>query len=406
MKKLCALLFAVIIFSGASAQIDMYHEAWKMDTSSIVINCYGPNEINFAKVITDDKVGGVIQKATEGLDYYDEKYAQRKKEVLYHNLLFGAYHVGRDGDPIAQAEFFLKKVGDFSDVLLVLNLESDEPDYMNMENAQKFIYHVHKKTGKYPVVYVNHKVFDDIVEHYDQNSLFANCLIWYERLMKDLPLTQVKNSVWQRYFLWQFASKINCEEKNICYYTVPGTKKNIGLSVFPSDRLTLEYVWLANSFSDHIMVKHVNLQNQFKDKVYCPDSVEITDIQYVEIRDKREMDASTGQPKVIDRYLVYYVGDKLKVSRRFFEFVARKTNVYDKKTAGEDLDKKEGLARLGFYYHGGSEFSVDYTDYSSGNTAVDMDSEEKRRKVKLMFDNVKTSDLDESIMYDIQFECE
>ncbi len=406
MKILAYVILIITVSVGVSAQTDMYHEAWNMDTSTIVINAYGPNEINFAKVITDQKVGGLIHKATEGLDYYDERFQSRKKEAQDHNLLYGAYHVGRNGDPIKQADFFLKSVGDYSDVLLVLNLESDEPDYMNMEDAEKFIYHIHKKTGKYPVVYVNHRVFHLIVDHYDDESLFANCMIWYERLMKDLPLSQVKNAVWQRYFLWQFASKINCEEKNECYYTVPGTRKNIGLSVFPSDRLTLEYVWMANSYSDHILVKHVNLQNQFKGKVYCPDSTEITGIQFVEIRDKNKIDPKTKMPRVIDRYLVYYVGDKLKVSRRFFEFVAKKTNAYNKKTVGKDQDKQAGLAKMGFYYHGGSEFSVDYKDYSSDNSAVEMSEAEKRRKVKLMFEDGHAAQADQTIMYNIKFECE
>jgi len=60
----------------------------------------------------------------------------------------GSYHLGKPGDPIVQADFYLATVGNTPDEVLALDVESlNSNTDMSLANARKFINRIREKTG-------------------------------------------------------------------------------------------------------------------------------------------------------------------------------------------------------------------------------------------------------------------
>lgn len=96
---------------------------------------------------------GVINKATEGPGMTDRTYAIRRKPASDRDMLYGAYHFLRPGDPVAQADHFLDvalNVAQPDDVLLALDHEDRN---VPLENAKTWLQRVFDKTGRRAVLY-------------------------------------------------------------------------------------------------------------------------------------------------------------------------------------------------------------------------------------------------------------
>src|SRR5947208_2529441 len=89
-----------------------------------------------------DGILGVIHKVTQGLGFVDNRYMEHRNAARAEGLLWGAYHFGAGGDGIAQADFFLQKVGPDRDVLLVLDFERNTTpggSNMTLDQARAFV---------------------------------------------------------------------------------------------------------------------------------------------------------------------------------------------------------------------------------------------------------------------------
>jgi lysozyme len=96
---------------------------------------------------------GVIDKATEGPGLIDKLYATREKPVRQRDMLYGAYHFIRPGDPIAQADHFLEVALNVPrPAELLLALDHEDPR-VPLDNAKQWLKHVFDKTGRMPVLY-------------------------------------------------------------------------------------------------------------------------------------------------------------------------------------------------------------------------------------------------------------
>ena len=105
---------------------------------------------------------------------------------------------------------------------MALDIEGlDTTKYMSIKNAQLFVEYIFSKTGRYPLVYCNNSVFDQISKTYSDTSVFSKCGLWYARFVKDIPA--FRTSVWNEYSLWQFSCEINCKKTGECLYNVPAT---------------------------------------------------------------------------------------------------------------------------------------------------------------------------------------
>jgi lysozyme len=122
-----------------------------------VIDLSHHNTIASYKKIAADGVLGVVQKATQGFTFKDPTFKKNKAGVTGEGMLFGAYHFGVGGDPVAQADFFLSTVGDTQ--LLVLDFEGNSHgSSMTLLEAESFVHRVFTRTGRYPGLYSGHTV--------------------------------------------------------------------------------------------------------------------------------------------------------------------------------------------------------------------------------------------------------
>src|SRR5947209_3897921 len=104
-------------------QTPEFNEPWKNPNVALAIDPYEGNDIDWEALATDKRVVAIIHRATIG-DRADRKYAERRDEAKKRGYKWGAYHLGKPGDPIKQADFFLNTAKPAADELIALDLES------------------------------------------------------------------------------------------------------------------------------------------------------------------------------------------------------------------------------------------------------------------------------------------
>src|SRR5437016_13420975 len=123
-KQLLLIAWVLACSSLATpAQSPEFSQPWKNPNIALAIDPYERNEIDWEKLATDKRVVAIIHRATIG-DRADRKYGERRDEAKKRGYKWGAYHFGKPGDPIKQADFFLDTVKPATDELLALDLES------------------------------------------------------------------------------------------------------------------------------------------------------------------------------------------------------------------------------------------------------------------------------------------
>jgi GH25 family lysozyme M1 (1,4-beta-N-acetylmuramidase) len=164
--------------------------------------------------------------------------------VLYFRRKWGAYHFGKPGNPIRQADFFLNTVKPTADDLIALDLEStDASKHMSFDEARVFINRIKQKTGRYPFVYANNEVTKVISDKYGADDIFAKTPLWYARFKRNV--TDFPQATWKTYTFWQFSSEQNCSAANrpACLYTVPGTEYDMDVDVYNGTIEELKSRW-------------------------------------------------------------------------------------------------------------------------------------------------------------------
>lgn len=236
-----ALLFAAALV--VSAQSPEFSEPWKSPAIALAIDPYEGNEIDWDKLSTDTRVVAIIHRATTG-DRVDRKYLERRDEAKKRGYKWGAYHFGKPGDPLKQADFFLATVKPLADDLIALDLESDDATkHMSFDDARIFIKRIKEKTGRYPLVYANRDVAKSISDKYGEDDVFSKTRLWYARFKSSV--TDFPSGTWKTYTVWQFSSELNCKvaDRGACLYTVPGTEYDMDVDVYNGTIEELRSKW-------------------------------------------------------------------------------------------------------------------------------------------------------------------
>lgn len=237
------LLFLMLTGSVTHAQTEEFNHPWTDTTTAIVLDPFQGNSINWDKVATDTRVVGVIHRGTIG-SQKDTRYKARRDEAKSRGYKWGSYHLGRPGDPIKQADFYLATVAPADDEVMALDIESlDENRDMSLANARRFIQHIREKTGRYPLLYGNHAVVKEISRQFPDDEVFSKTPLWYARFKS--RVTDFPGGVWSTYTLWQFSSEINCTPAHPekCLYRVPGTKTDMDVNVYHGSVADLKAKW-------------------------------------------------------------------------------------------------------------------------------------------------------------------
>jgi GH25 family lysozyme M1 (1,4-beta-N-acetylmuramidase) len=219
---------AAALSVDAAAQTDS-HRPWDNQAVAIVIDPYQENSIDWDKAATDKRLKAVIHRASIG-NKTDSKFETRATAARNRGLLYGGYHLGRPGDPIAQANLLLDQARKANVKFLALDIEGTSSSDMSFDDAAKFIAHIQASTGRYPAFYTNFSTYQAISAKYDKTSVFAKAPLWIARFGENVGLDDPR--VWPNYTLWQFSSEINCKPGETCLYRVPGTAEDMDVNVF------------------------------------------------------------------------------------------------------------------------------------------------------------------------------
>lgn len=236
-----------IVSSGPSTTApasEEFNAPWKNENTSIVVDNYQGNTWDWDKLVSDPRVVGFIHRSSIGLTI-DSQYKARKKIALEKGMLWGAYHLGRPGNTIEQAELFLSLIEDDSNTLMVLDLEdTTSGKFMTVDEAVTFMQYIYDKTGNIVTVYANHSTTKSLVSKLKTHPLVQQSKLWYARYKNQV--TDFPEGLWSSYFLWQFGREVTCRESGICPYTVPGTGYDMDYNVFNGTKAELQARWNNN----------------------------------------------------------------------------------------------------------------------------------------------------------------
>jgi GH25 family lysozyme M1 (1,4-beta-N-acetylmuramidase) len=238
------LLFLMLsVATFTFAQTGEFNHPWTDPSTAIVLDPFQGNSINWDKVATDPRVVGVVHRGTIGLRK-DTLYKSRRDEAKRRGYKWGSYHLGKPGNPIVQADFYLTTIAPTDDEVMALDIESlDEDRDMNLANARRFIQHIKEKTGRYPMLYANHAVVKAVSQRFPHDEVFSKAPLWYARFKSQV--TDFPTATWATYTLWQFSSEINCTPAHPekCLYRVPGTKTDMDVNVYRGSVADLKASW-------------------------------------------------------------------------------------------------------------------------------------------------------------------
>lgn len=186
----------------------------------------------------DDGIRGIIHKATEGLAI-DPKYHERRdrcyKEVP--DMLWGAYHFARQGDPQKQASFFLDTVKASPThwaTTTVYVLDHEDPRFP-IWGAISWLRLVRLVTKKLPWLYSDN-VIRAQMEHRHPHE-FSEYPLWLPEYGPEPKVPQP----WTTCILWQYTDgHIGAEPRRIA-----GMPGGLDISSFQGSDDELRNAWLA-----------------------------------------------------------------------------------------------------------------------------------------------------------------
>ena len=172
---------------------------------------------------TDDNADAVIVKATQGTGYVnpfcDIDYQAAKKA----GKLLGVYHYAAGGDPISEANYFLKNVkGYIHEAILGLDWESAQnSSWGNTNWCRQFVNEVHRQTGVWPIIYVQFSAVWQVANCADTCGLWGAGYPWYTNSWTVPPFLSSYNfAPWKALTGWQFTG--NTEDRSLFYVDANG----------------------------------------------------------------------------------------------------------------------------------------------------------------------------------------
>lgn len=247
------------------AKASDFSEPWKDADRALVVDAYEYNSIDWTRLATDKRLVGFINKASDGMPppYFcfgdetetrlcktlwkrhavaRELFQTRKVVAKALGLKWGAYHLARPGNPVGQANHFIEFAEPGPDDLLALDIEDDDPtQWMSLDDAEEFVRQVHRRLGRFPVLYTNGTTARHIADNRYKYQLLSRLPLWYARYKPDIGVHFPMGN-WQGYALWQFSARANCGRFR-CPYRVAGTPNDIDVSVAPMNATELSAQW-------------------------------------------------------------------------------------------------------------------------------------------------------------------
>jgi GH25 family lysozyme M1 (1,4-beta-N-acetylmuramidase) len=259
-----AALTLLLLAAGAAAASE-FTQPWLDRDRALVLDAYEYNPIDWTALAGDKRIVGFINKASDGVPppyrcVGDEterrlcsalwkRYSVARELFLTRRMManslgleWGAYHLGRPGDPIAQANHFIDYAQPGPKDLMAIDIEENDPEkWMSLADAEEFARHVWRRVGRFPVLYTNGSTAKHIADNRHRYPVLSRLPLWYARYKPDIAGHFPKGN-WQSYTLWQFSAQANCNDRR-CPYRVPGTRNDIDVNVAAMTAAELRDAW-------------------------------------------------------------------------------------------------------------------------------------------------------------------
>lgn len=164
--------------------------------------------IDFGKVPADF----VIIKATEGVTYVNPDCNRAFSNAKSHGKLLGLYHYASGGNAAAEADFFLKTIGNYvGQAILVLDWESGGNASFGKTDVtwcKTWLDRVYSKTGVRPLIYMSQSV----TKARDWSAVAKNYGLWLAQYVVDQRNGYKQDyehgmcGAWQYPAIWQYTS--------------------------------------------------------------------------------------------------------------------------------------------------------------------------------------------------------
>ncbi|WP_027826764.1 GH25 family lysozyme [Ligilactobacillus saerimneri] len=177
------------------------------------------------RIIRDSHAQVVIVKATQGTTYVNPKANHQYELAKSLGKLVGTYHYAGGGDPVAEAQFFIKNIKNWvGEAVLVLDWEKYQNGAFGDSSwSRRFVDEVHRLTGVWPLVYVSESVIPQVANCAKDCGLWVAkyaSMTWHSWTVPDMP---VKTAPWGTYTMWQFTG--DDMDRNIINTDAEGWKR-------------------------------------------------------------------------------------------------------------------------------------------------------------------------------------
>lgn len=148
----------------------------------------------------------VIIKCSQSTGYVDPMFSANKVGARRAGILCGFYHFAGGNDPIKEADFFVKSVGDIQPgELLALDYEIHIANPVQW--CKIFLDEVQRKVGFKPLLYIN----SSTAQSFDWTPVIKGDYgLWIASYGLNLPVVGLippKIGKWPFYAIWQYTSR-------------------------------------------------------------------------------------------------------------------------------------------------------------------------------------------------------
>ena len=237
------------------ATADIVTDPASVGLNAVIDLSHSNSVADFNAARANSAILAVIHKATEGNDWADPRYQERRLLAEASGLLWGAYHFGTyQHSGAEQAAAFLAAAQPGPLTLMALDLELNERNpgnSMDIGRAEDFVRALFAATGRLPLIYV-HPAWADgealggsrrtLGGAITANSILAACDLWLAdyRSRPELP-TAWNGKGWR---LWQYTGDDSGGPFRPYAHGVAGIDR-CDRNLFAGDAATLGRYWAA-----------------------------------------------------------------------------------------------------------------------------------------------------------------
>src|SRR5262249_11247038 len=188
----------------------------------------------------DAGIEGIIWKATQATNYFDNTYVQYRKKAEDAGLLWGSYHFAENGDCERQATWYTETAQIDEDDLFCLDWEPSKSQ-MTPAQARDFVQAAEDILDRPNecLIYGSSSFLTDQIPA-ELDAFFAARRLW----LAQFGTTPKVPPTWKEYWLWQYAA----DGVGPKPWTVPGIPGNPDVNSFKgsADQLLAEWAHGTN----------------------------------------------------------------------------------------------------------------------------------------------------------------